>query len=257
MAIWIPADEKDGEPQLLDDAVRLSVVKEEKFAKSTATSENYETEEYLLLVEPEERSVTGRYLKSATTDIDPQGKLIVSFTFDQTGAFLFGDLTTRFNRPGRPDGEKRKLAIVLDRKVYSAPNLNEAITGGRGQISGWAAGGFTASGSGRTCRNVLNAGALEVPIDPKPLSEATVDPTLGADVRNKGVNATLISAAGSRDFHADLLSILRDRCRDFSDAESDPDAGSDGDDQCHVHAAGYCGYRVDDRDGGGCERSDL
>ena len=118
--------------------------------------------------------------------------MIVSFTFDQTGAFLFGDLTTRFNRPGRPDGQKRKLAIVLDRKVYSAPSLNDAITGGRGQISG-GSGGFTEMEADNLVA-VLNAGALEVPIDPKPLSEATVDPTLGADVRNKGVTSTLISA---------------------------------------------------------------
>ncbi|MCA9008121.1 MAG: protein translocase subunit SecD [Planctomycetaceae bacterium] len=192
-AIWTPADEKKGEPQLLRDGSVVSR-KVEKIRDVNGQPERYETEEYLLLVEPPERSVTGRYLKSATTDIDPQGKLIVSFTFDQTGAFLFGDLTTRFERPGRPDNEKRKLAIVLDRRLYSAPNLNEAITGGRGQISGGGTGGFTATEADDLVA-VLNAGALEVPIDPKPLSEATVDPTLGADVRNKGVRATLISAA--------------------------------------------------------------
>ena len=40
---------------------------------------------------------------------------------------------------------------------------------------------------------MLNAGALEVPIDQKPLSEATVDPTLGADIRDKGITPILIS----------------------------------------------------------------
>lgn len=70
----------------------------------------------------------------------------------------------------------RKLAIVLDKKVFSAPNINEQITN-RGQISG-GAGGFTRP-EAEELSNVLNAGALEVPIDPKPLSEATVDPTLG------------------------------------------------------------------------------
>jgi SecD/SecF fusion protein len=192
-AIWSPADEKNGEPQLLNDGSVVSR-KVEKTGDINGKLKRYETEEYLLLVEPPERSVTGRYLKSATTDIDPQGKLIVSFTFDQTGAFLFGDLTTRFERPGRPDHDKRKLAIVLDRRVYSAPNLNSAITGGRGQISGGGTGGFKSDEADELVA-VLNAGALEVPIDPKPLSEATVDPTLGADVRNKGVRSTLISAA--------------------------------------------------------------
>ncbi len=191
-AIWVRADEKEGEPQLLKDPSMVSrTLPDVRTVKGRA--ESYETEEYLMLAEPEERSVTGRYLKSASTDIDPKGQMIVSFTFDQTGAFLFGDLTTRFNRPGRPDGQKRKLAIVLDRKVYSAPSLNDAITGGRGQISG-GSGGFTEMEADNLVA-VLNAGALEVPIDPKPLSEATVDPTLGADVRNKGVTSTLISAA--------------------------------------------------------------
>ncbi len=191
-AIWIRADEKEGEPQLLKDPSIVSR-KLPDVRTVKGRSESYETEEYLMLAELEERSVTGRYLKSASTDIDPKGQMIVSFTFDQTGAFLFGDLTTRFNRPGRPDGQKRKLAIVLDRKVYSAPSLNDAITGGRGQISG-GSGGFTEMEADNLVA-VLNAGALEVPIDPKPLSEATVDPTLGADVRNKGVTSTLISAA--------------------------------------------------------------
>ncbi len=189
-AIWSPAFEKDGEPQLMRD--RSIVTREiESIRYVKGRPETYKTEEYLLLVEPEDRRVTGRYLTSASPDIDPTGHVIVSFTFDQTGSFRFGDLTSRFDRPGRED--KRKLAIVLDRRVYSAPNLNDPITGGRGQISGGGAGGFT-SLEAEELAGVLNAGALEVPIDPKPLSEATVDPTLGADVRNKGVRATLISA---------------------------------------------------------------
>lgn len=192
-AIWSPADEKNGEPQLLRDSsiIRRTV---QNIRYVNGRPESYETEEYLLLMEPEERRVTGQYLTSATTDIDPTGHVVVSFVFDQTGAFRFGDLTSRFDRPGRPDGDKRKLAIVLNRKVSTAPNLNEPITGGRGQISGGGAGGFTNEEADDLVA-VLNAGALEVPIDPKPLSEATVDPTLGADVRNKGVRATLISAA--------------------------------------------------------------
>jgi len=190
-AIWSPAFEKDGEPQLMRD--RSIVTREiEAIRYVKGRPETYKTEEYLLLVEPDERRVTGRYLTSASPDIDTTGHVIVSFTFDQTGSFRFGDLTSRFDKPGSED--KRKLAIVLDRRVYSAPNLNDPITGGRGQISGGGAGGFTSIEADELA-GVLNAGALEVPIDPKPLSEATVDPTLGADVRNKGVRATLISAA--------------------------------------------------------------
>ena len=192
-AIWSPADEKNGEPQLLKDSSIISRnVQYIRYVKGQP--ESYETEEYLLLVEPEERRVTGQYLTSAMTDIDPTGRLIVSFVFDQTGAFRFGDLTKRFGGLNRPENDKRKLAIVLNRMVSSAPDLNEPIPGGRGQISGGGVGGFTAE-EAKDLVAVLDAGALEVPIDPKPLSEATVDPTLGADVRSKGVLATLMSAA--------------------------------------------------------------
>lgn len=186
VARWIPAFEKNGVPKLLDESViRRSV---QKTREVNGKMENYDTEEYLLLVEPPEESVTGKYLRSAMPDFDQNGAIVVSFNFDQTGGYLFGQLTGR-NAP-KPGLPPRKLAIVLDKKVFSAPNINEQITN-RGQISG-GAGGFTRS-EAEELSNVLNAGALEVPIDPKPLSEATVDPTLGADVRNKGVNATLIS----------------------------------------------------------------
>lgn len=186
VARWIPAFEKNGVPKFLDETViRRSV---QKTREVNGKMENYDTEEYLLLVEPPEESVTGKYLRSATPDFDQNGAIVVSFTFDQTGGYLFGQLTGR-NAP-KPGLPPRKLAIVLDKKVFSAPNINEQITN-RGQISG-GAGGFTRA-EAEELSNVLNAGALEVPIDPKPLSEATVDPTLGADVRNKGVNATLIS----------------------------------------------------------------
>jgi len=187
-AVWRRTHEENGEPRFMNDP---SMIKRSVRATRYVNGqpEAYDTEEYLLLEEPEDAKVTGRFLKSASPDIGPDGRIVVSFTFDQTGAFRFGDLTTRYHRTG---DNKRKLAIVLDRHVFSAPNINEPITGGRGQISGGGS-GFKASEADELV-GVLNAGALEVPIDPKPLSEATVDPTLGADVRNKGVKATLISA---------------------------------------------------------------
>jgi SecD/SecF fusion protein len=186
VARWVPAFEKNGLPKFLDrDAIRRTV---QKIRKVNGKMENYETEEYLLLVESEDQQVTGKYLRSASPDFDQNGAIVVSFTFDQTGGYLFGQLTGR-NAP-KAGNAKRKLAIVLDRMVFSAPDINEQITT-RGQISG-GQGGFDRA-EAEELANVLNAGALEVPIDPKPLSEATVDPTLGADIRHKGITAIFIS----------------------------------------------------------------
>ncbi|HIE97601.1 MAG TPA: protein translocase subunit SecD [Fuerstia sp.] len=148
----------------------------------------YSSKEYLVLVDPPEQQVSGKYLKQAGHGVDPQsGGQIVTFRFNTRGAFLFSRLTSRhIPQPGKP---KRGLGIVLDRHIYSAPVINSTIS-----ESGQIEGNFTKP-EAKALANVLNAGALEVPINPKPLSEATVDPTLGKDVRQKGVLAILWAAA--------------------------------------------------------------
>jgi SecD/SecF fusion protein len=187
-ARWVRAAEANGVPKLLESntAIRRPI-KAERTVDGRV--EQYDTEEYLLLIDPPDEQVTGRYLRSAYRDFDPQNaQIVVNFAFDQTGAYLFGQLTGRnVPRSGVPD---RELAIVLDGFLDSAPRINEQISD-RGQISGGGT-GFTATEADELV-SVLNAGALEVPIDPKPLSEATVDPTLGADVRQKGITATALS----------------------------------------------------------------
>lgn len=187
IAKWLPAFERNGEPQFLqrNDVIRRTV----KAQRDTETGiEEYDTEEYLMLVDPEDQRVSGRFLTNASTQINPEnGSQMVTFRFDQQGAYRFGQLTGRYKpRTGHPN---RGLAIVLDGRAYSAPDIIDTITT-NGQISG----DFTAA-EAKQLSDVLNAGALEVPINPKPLSEATVDPTLGEDVRNKGVQAILIAAA--------------------------------------------------------------
>ena len=186
IAKWLPAYLKDNEPQFLErnDAVRRSV----KAERPTDTGmEEYDTEEYLLLVDREQERVSGKYLTSAGTTVNPDnGTQMVTFRFNQQGAYLFGRLTgSNKPRDGHPD---RSLAIVLDGQVQSAPVIRDTITS-NGQITG----DFTPE-EARDLTSVLNAGALEVPINPKPLSEATVDPTLGEDVRNKGIQAIIIAA---------------------------------------------------------------
>jgi len=91
---------------------------------------------------------------------------IITFRFNQIGARKFGKFTAEnVNRP---------FAIVLDNKVLSAPNINEPILGGSGQISG----GFTPE----TANNLaiqLKSGALPAKLTIE--EERTVGPSLGAD----------------------------------------------------------------------------
>lgn len=145
-----------------------------------------EIQEVLVLVTPERHRVTGKYLTRASETMDQNGTPAVSFNFNTQGAYLFQTLTSQ-NRP-LEDGFQRRLAILLDGKVQSAPNIRETISS-QGQISG----DFTRQEIEELI-NVLNAGALEIPIKKSPVSENTISPLLGADVQEKGFTAILWAA---------------------------------------------------------------
>ena len=102
------------------------------------------------------------------------GEWVVNFTFDSLGARRFADVS-RANVGHR-------FAIVLDNQVISAPVIREAITGGRGQISGR----FTA-GSATDLAVLLRAGALPAPLTV--VEERSVGPELGADAIRAGAIA--------------------------------------------------------------------
>ena len=73
--------------------------------------------------------ISGENLLDAQPKMDTQNnQTIVSFTLDRLGAQKFGRATT--------DNVGRRLAIVLDGKIISAPSINEPITSGNGMISG-------------------------------------------------------------------------------------------------------------------------
>ena len=140
----------------------------------------------LIVQEPEEDRVTGDYLRRASPSISEDGSPCVNFNFDNEGAMRFFRLTSR-NKPAS-DGTKRQLAIILDGKVHSAPNINSAI-----RDSGQITGNFPPAEL-KSLVDVLNAGALQLPIDHTPISEFTISPLLGADVQNKGLLAIYISS---------------------------------------------------------------
>ena len=143
--------------------------------------------EMLVVYEPAKRRVTGQYLTRAYQTFDRSGGLCVGFSFNSTGAALFGRLT-RENAPSA-DGFHSRLSILLDEQIQSAPVINEPIEGGSGIIEGR----FTAVEVNELI-NVLNAGALEVPLITEPISELTISPTLGLDVQQKGMTAIVLSS---------------------------------------------------------------
>lgn len=117
--------------------------------------------------------LTGAYLTNARVQIDSQfNEPYVSIDFDRKGARIFARITE--------ENVKKRLAIVLDNKVYSAPVIQEKITGGAARITG----NFT-SETAHDLAIVLRAGALPAPV--KIIEERTVGPSLGTDSINKGL----------------------------------------------------------------------
>ena len=123
-------------------------------------------------------SVTGDSLVDAQPSFDDNGQPAVSFRLNSIGARKFGEVTKQ--NIGKP------FAIVLDRKVISAPVIQSPITGGSGIITG-----SFSPGEARQLAILLRSGAL--PADLVVLEETTVGPDLGADSIQLGKVATYFS----------------------------------------------------------------
>ena len=122
-------------------------------------------------------NLTGRYIKSAQASINDLGKPVVGIVFNDEGAKIFEELTSR--NVGKP------LAIFLDNELIEIPVVREAISGGEAQISG----NFTPD-SARKLVERFNAGALPAPI--KLISQQTIGASLGLDSLKKTILSGLI-----------------------------------------------------------------
>lgn len=123
-----------------------------------------------------EAKVTGADLKDARLGYDEYGKVAVNFELNPKGAKRFGALT------GRNIG--KRLAIVLEGKVQSAPVIRSKITD-RGQITG----NFTPEEAAEL-QIVLRSGAMPAPVEFR--YQSIVGPSLGTDSIRKGVKSALI-----------------------------------------------------------------
>ncbi|MCK9197862.1 MAG: protein translocase subunit SecD, partial [Syntrophales bacterium] len=108
---------------------------------------------------------------------DRFGEPYVSLKFNAQGAQDFDRITG--------ENVKKRLAIVLDGVIHSAPVIQERISGGNAQITG----SFTMD-EAKDLAIVLRAGALPAPVTI--LEERTVGPSLGQDSIDKGLWSTII-----------------------------------------------------------------
>ena len=121
--------------------------------------------------------LTGETLTGAEIRFDTDfNEPYVALNFNSVGAMIFQQVTR--------ENIKKRLAIVLDSNVYSAPVIQDEIPGGRAQITGQ----FT-SAEARDLAIVLRAGALPAPV--VILENRTVGPSLGKDSIEKGITSIL------------------------------------------------------------------
>ncbi|RJP53166.1 MAG: protein translocase subunit SecD [Anaerolineaceae bacterium] len=124
--------------------------------------------------------MTGAGLQTASVTRGTTGEYAISFVLTSDSTGIFADYTTSH--------QNQYLAIVLDKRVISAPVIRNPITDGQGQISG----NFTQE-SAQTLAVQLRSGALPIPI--KVVESRTVGPTLGEESLRKSVLAGVIGLA--------------------------------------------------------------
>ena len=122
--------------------------------------------------------LAGDVLSDARVSIGQFNEPYVAVSFDAKGAREFDRITS--------ENVKKRMAIVLDNTIYSAPVIQERISGGRAQITG-----TFSTQEANDLAIVLRAGALPAPL--KIIQDLTVGPSLGRDSIEKGIRATLIA----------------------------------------------------------------
>ena len=132
----------------------------------------------------EKLNVSKRIIMSGENLIDAQPNInnqnnepTVSFTLDRLGSQKFGRATS--------DNVGKRLAIVLDGEIVSAPNINEPITSGNGMISG----NFTFQ-EATDLSLLLRSGSLPTPLIV--VEERTVGPDLGEDSIKSGITSLIV-----------------------------------------------------------------
>ncbi len=172
--------------ELIAKTAKLELMEVEEGRTDAYNMGEHELKEAALRVIPDYKTAEHKYvvkdipvldgsmLTDAKVGYDSNGQSSIDFKLNSQGASIFGDFTAK--------SVGKRLAIVLDGKVYSAPSIKERIGGGSGQITGH----FTPE-EARDLAIALRSGAL--PAGVVLLEKRSVGPSLGAD----SIHASLVA----------------------------------------------------------------
>ncbi|OEU66238.1 MAG: protein-export membrane protein SecD [Desulfovibrio sp. S3730MH75] len=131
------------------------------------------------IVLKKEALLTGEFINDAQTRFDQFNQPYVTLDFNSRGARIFERITG--------ENVKKRMAIVLDGKVYSAPTIQDRISGGKASITG-----SYSTDEAHDLAIVLRAGSLPAPVNI--LEQRTVGPSLGQESIDKGVTAAIVGS---------------------------------------------------------------
>jgi preprotein translocase subunit SecD len=172
-------EEEQRAREMISKAARLQMMAvDEERSDQIYSMSNQEAREYGNVILPDQYDKSKKYmlqeipildgsmLTDARVGFDQSNQPVINFTLNSEGAKIFGDFSGK--------NIDRRMAIVLDDIVYSAPYIRERIGGGSGQISG----NFSVQEAGDVAI-ALRSGALLAPVEL--LEKRSVGPSLGAD----------------------------------------------------------------------------
>jgi len=165
------------EENSLEDALKGNVPAGSEILQETAVDRKTGRKTTVPYLLKKRSPLTGESITDARVELERMGEPYVSLSFDSRGARVFERITG--------DNVGKRLAIVLDDKVYSAPVIRDKISGGKAQITG----AFSMDDA-KDLAIVLRAGALPAPV--KILEERTVGPSLGKDSIDQGFTSMVI-----------------------------------------------------------------
>lgn len=142
-------------------------------------SKGYDQLQILMAMDSE--NVDGGLLSSVRKTTDSYARPAVSFSFRPEGASKFGRLTMK-NKP-KSETEKKRLGIVLDNQLLSAPGLNSPIFS-----DGVIEGEFT-NAEVEDLVAILKGGRLKAALKKQPISKDNVESSLGNEMKNRGILA--------------------------------------------------------------------
>ncbi|MEO8664998.1 MAG: protein translocase subunit SecD [Ignavibacteria bacterium] len=175
---YVRDSDKDRVDRILNNPLVKDVIPSDmQFAWSNRTFESEGEKIHVLYAVKKDAELTGKVIVDARSNIDPSNNSpIVSMEMDAEGSADWARITGA--------NINKRIAIVLDKVVYSAPVVRNKITGGNSQIEGMAN-----VQEAKLLEIVLKAGALPAPV--KIIEERSIGPSLGEDSIRSGVFSSI------------------------------------------------------------------